>query len=123
MKERLAFREWIICVTSVLSVAFLFVISFSPDRRNVQENVKNIDHLKKITVVVSGAVVNPGRYEVEVGTSLKKVLDKVGFRVSADKKSLYSKKTLLNSCEVFVPEKNVKKRQEKSSCLGVNVKK
>ena len=113
MKERLAFREWIICVTSVLSVVFLFVISFSSNGKYVQEGMKDIDQLKKITVVISGAVLNPGEYEVEIGTSLKKVLDKVGFKVSADRKAVYTKKTLLNSCEVFVPEKNVKKKTRK----------
>ncbi len=112
-KERLAFREWIICVTSVLSVVFLFVISFSHSGKYVQEGVKNIGHFEKITVIISGAVVESGEYEVEVGTSLKKVLDKVDFKVSADKKAIYAKKTLLNSCEVFVPEKNVKKTAKK----------
>lgn len=103
--ERITFREWIICLTTVSCVVSLFFISTSFERRILQESVSERELKQVVKVFISGAVLRPGEYEVEVGTSLKRVLDKAGLIPSSNKKSLYLKKTLLAPCEISVPEK------------------
>ncbi|MES2199195.1 MAG: hypothetical protein V4489_03395 [Chlamydiota bacterium] len=105
-----------ICLSVVLCIIFLFSVSSSQGRRMLQEDVGLEGQREKVKVVISGAVLRPGEYEVEVGSSLKKVLSRAGFRSFADKKAIYSKKILLNSCEIFVPEKKKSTRQR--SCLA-----
>lgn len=113
-KEKIIFREWFICLSVLFSIVFLFSVSGPTERGLVQEVEQDGELKEKVKVFVSGAVLRPGEYEVDVGSSLKSVLVRAGFTSFADKKALYSKKTVLNSCEVFVPEKSVKKDERSS---------
>ena len=68
---------------------------------------------KKIQVMVSGAVERPGLYEVDVGASVKSVLEQAGLQRVADRRALYLKKQLLNSCHLTVPKKKCKKEKKR----------
>ncbi len=67
----------------------------------------------KIQVTVLGAVEKPGVYEVDVGSSIQSVLNQAGLKKTADWRSLYVRKKVLNSCSLTVPEKNIKKTRKK----------
>jgi hypothetical protein len=108
--ERITLREWVVCFFVFLSVIFLFSVSSPVEERVFLDCARGEELKEKVKVGISGAVLNPGEYEVGAGASLKKVLDEAGFTSFADRKALYSKKTILNSCEVFVPDKNTAKK-------------
>ena len=109
-KERIAFREWITCLSALFCVGSLFLVSLGGKPLN--EFNEDREWQEKMKVFVSGAVLRPGEYEVRIGSSLKSVLKKAGFESFADKKAVYSKKTLINSCEIFVPRKSVNNKNE-----------
>lgn len=113
-KEKITFREWVICLSIVLSGCFLFFVS-SPllEGTVLQEYLESGKGKETVRVFISGAVLRPGEYEIDVGSSLKRALDRAGFRPIADRKALYSKKILLNSCEIIVPEKKKNTGQHK----------
>ena len=118
--RKLFFREWfvLVCVVSFFFTLF-FVKTFSGSSFfELSCEVQS----KKIQVVVLGAVERPGLYEVEVGSSIKSILEGAGLRKTADRKSLYLKKKVLNSCSLIVPEKKDKKKKNKikvSSSMSV----
>lgn len=127
LKNNLFFREWLVVFVVFLSGALVFLSS-----ANYSFNFSDGDGFcetrmapgpvdqKKIQVEVSGEVDSPGVYEVIAGATVKSVLERVGLKSSADKRSCNVKKILLTSCKIHVLEKNSKKskkREEKKIAL------
>ena len=115
--SKLFFREWV-AVFFVLCLGIFLALSNWGECKlhffKAQDSLsKEFVERKKIQVEVSGAVGRPGVYEVDSGVSLKFVLGKACVLSRADKKSLYSKKVLLESCQVHVPEKISRKREKR----------
>lgn len=115
--NRLFFREWV-AVCSVLCLGVFLALSnwggsqlsfFKAQKLLVEGALCET----KIQVQVSGAVMHPGVYEVNAGVNLKFILDKAKLLSKADRKGLYSKKVLLESCQVHVPEKIRRKREKR----------
>ncbi len=73
---------------------------------------KPVSH-QMLQVGVFGAVERPGMYEVEVGSSIKSVMDQAELKKTADNRAIYQRKKILSSCSLTVPEKNVKKTRKK----------
>lgn len=114
MQKGLHFKEWLsVCLLLFLSVFFL-ISNWGIYTLKLQK-VRERSFFEKpvIQVSITGAVCSPGVYEVEAGTSLKSVLGKARPMKEADKQFLYTKKTLLTSCSVHVPEKTCKKREKR----------
>ncbi len=109
--KRVMFRERGVAFLALLGLSFFFVIVPSSLKRLSRESVEEIEVFEKVSVFVSGAVVRPGTYEVEVGTSLGDILKVAQFKTSADKKALYLGKIMLNSSSVYVPEKSIEKNK------------
>ncbi len=107
------FREWFIVfiVASFIGVVFL-AQSFSS--RTLSLNPCDYVPTKIIKVEVSGAVLNPGLYEVLLGTSIQSILQMAQPARNADKTGLYLQKKLLGSCSLFVPEKKSRKNKKKN---------
>lgn len=112
-EEKLFFREWVAAIGICLVVFALFGISLLDSRAVKQARGAYGASSKVITVQVTGAVESPGVYEVDLGTSLEIVLQRAKCKASADKRSIYMKKTLLGSCSVHVPEKKERKSKKK----------
>lgn len=68
-----------------------------------------------VEVRVDGAVERPGTYLIEVGSSIGDVLALAGLKKTADRRLVYFKKKILGSCQVHVPEKNMKKSKKKKT--------
>lgn len=109
--NRLFFREWFILVSVLSFVTALFFMKTFPS--NPSFELEGEVSERKIQVVVSGAVEKPGLYEVSIGVSVKEIIEKAGLRKTANRKALYLKKRILNSCSLFVPEKKDKKKKKK----------
>ena len=115
MQRGLFFKEWLAAALLLFLASFFLVGNwgwYTLKLRKVQPY--SVKKGEWVQVSLSGAVCNPGVYEVEPGTSLKSVLDKAGLSKEADKQILYAKKTLLASCVVHVPEKTCKKRKKRN---------
>lgn len=116
VSNRLFFREWVaVCFVLCVGV-FLALSNWGGSRLSFFKAQKLLIEgalcETKIQIEVSGAVSHPGVYEVDSGVNLKFVLDRAGLLAKADRKSLYSKKVLLESCQVHVPEK-IRRKKEK----------
>lgn len=114
--DRLFFREWFV-VFLVALIAFLLVFSqnslVSYGGFGKKKGFCTVSDRKKIQITVSGAVEFPGVYDVDSGISIGSILELAKLKSSADKKALYVKKTVFNSCKLQVPEKISKKEKKK----------
>ncbi len=107
------FREWF---AVFFALSFLCVIFFSRIfTSNVVLSVEERVCSRKVCVCVEGAVDRPGRYEVNLGSSLQEVLSLAGIKKIADRKAFYLKARVFEDCLVRVPEKNVKKNKKKKN--------
>jgi len=110
-KKGLFFREWFAVFSALCFMVVLFFMEVFPARppNSLCESVSPL----KVQVRVLGAVENPGIYEVEVGTSLKSILDQAGLKKAADRRGIYLKKKILCSCSLTILEKNEEKTRKK----------
>jgi len=114
----LRFREWFVvyCVGGFLLSLFLMETFSSAEHFPSLPHAKEVK-VRTIQVKVTGAVENPGEYEVYAGTSLQEVLKRAKLQQRADRRALYLKKRLFQSCELKVPQKknreSGKKREKK----------
>ena len=126
-RNTLFFREWFVVFFVFLSGALVFLSSascifdFPGGNVFLRSDVflGPVEH-KKIQVEVSGEVEHPGIYEVFEGDTVKSVLEMAGLTSFSDRKAYQSRKVLLASCKIHVPEKNSKKskkREEKKMAL------
>jgi|GEM_PF-5272874 len=108
-KEKILFREWVVCLSGCFFLFFLLYTS--PSSTRLEKDVGRTAGIssKMIQISVFGAVAHPGVYEAYSGVSLKNILDMAVLLPSADKKSLYNRKILFDSCQIIVSEKKGKK--------------
>ena len=106
-QTRLFYREWFV-VLVVLSFGFFFFIVAQPvfckeDLRRVLACGSPAEKTNQIQVEVRGAVLRPGMYRVDRGTSVQAVLKQAGLFAASDISALYKNKGLFQSCLIVVP--------------------
>ena len=103
----LLFREWFVVSFFMSSLGMILFSSYNSHKcaRKCVENRMKI-YEKKVLVSVEGAVRNPGQYTIEAGTSVQEVIKLAKPSKMADKGALPLRRVILNSCQIYVPNKN-----------------
>lgn len=99
-------REWLAVLMFVGLVFSLIVISrLSRVEAASQLAVCSGVAERKVSITLTGAVVEPGRYQVLPGTTLRDLLRQAPLSKRADRKKIPFKKVFYASQELHIPEK------------------
>ncbi len=107
-KESISYYEWflIIAILGFIASVSLKSLINSADTAEIIQSEDLVERpLKKIQVVIEGAVKKPGVYTVTQGTCLKKVLKQAKTTKQSDLKSLNLEKKIEVSERIFIPER------------------
>jgi hypothetical protein len=107
------FREWFAVFFTLCFIVLVLLVETFPSRLTDRDCACEGASTLKLRVTVLGAVERPGVYEVDVGSSLKSVVDQAGLKKEAERKGLYLKKRVLSSCTLNIPEKDKEKTRKK----------
>jgi hypothetical protein len=105
--------EWIAALSILLFIAILCVIAWNaPENRWPKKQGIDIPSPKAlITIYLSGAIKNPGRYHFEEGENLRECLQKIELSEDADIEKLALDKPLKRGQRIKIPKKKKKAKE------------
>lgn len=109
---KLLLREWAIISLFLGFLASLSLIHYGSSIHS--KKLLILDHAipHQIAISLKGAVKKEGIYYCRPGTSLKELLKEAGLANEASRGAIPFKKLLLNSCEIEIPSKSLRKTPE-----------
>lgn len=106
-KGRLAVHEWLAIVSIISFMAMITFVSVSRRDAEVEENIPHYLTPQEFSVLIEGAVENPGSYQVKVGSTLQEVISLAKPRLEADLRKIKGAKPVRNGQVIKIPSREM----------------